>query len=237
MTSGWDEAPDLSDEDLVDELIAASLPELTDGRAILFEELRRRFDAVPRRAARTRRALEEDFVEWFWNYERLVLSLMGYRRSGAKGRLEAYLGRKARWLFYDFLRSPPRRKRRLLGDPPAAPSPAAGEAEEKAVRLAVVRACVERLRPSVRVPFKLVHVETLELTEEDWAFAAASAGVSRAAIEAAVAAYRAAAPTARLAAVGEILRKKLHTVGTYVKRAMDGVKECVRLRAARERRP
>jgi DNA-directed RNA polymerase specialized sigma24 family protein len=230
----WDSLDRLPDEELIDALIGASLAERSHDRDRLMEMLRSRFDDVPRIAFRQtcrKEALEEEFVAWFWTYDRLQASLKAYRRTNRHGKFREYLLVKANWLRKDFHRRKKRRPafKRFEDDAyrdERARSP--GSDNPYDVRLESLRTGIERLRPTIRVPFKLVHIAALDLTDEDWLSLVACAGRPRRQLEATIDEHRRARRPLTLSEVGAIMGMKLHTVGTYVARAQREIKDWIR---------
>jgi len=236
--SGWGDLAKHGDEELVDLLIGTSIPERADGQAVLFEVFRERFKDVPMRAFRQAvgsAAIEEDFLGWFWHLERLGATLAAYRRSRPRGAFAGYLFVKAKWLVRDYFRH---RNRQPKVQPLVVEVPARGgglpDDDPLEVPLASVRDCIERLGPTARVPFKLVHVAAVDLSDEDLAILERKAGRTRADLDRALEAHRRAGRQLTLAEVGALMNMKLHTVGTYVARAQQAIRACVRRKAGRE---
>jgi DNA-directed RNA polymerase specialized sigma24 family protein len=226
MSCTWDEAAELSDDALVRAIIEAAAGD-TRRRDVLFEVLRTRFEALPYTAARRAglaTTLDEEFVAWFWRVERLLPALAAYGRGARRRSVAAYLLANARWALRDYLRHR-RRHPALFPLAREVPVEVPPGAVPRAVLLDAVRTSIDRLRPTVRLPFKLFHAAALDFTDEDWAHLTLASGASRDEVEAAVRALRSAPPRRRLAAVGVLVGKKVHTVGTYVRRARDAVKQ------------
>jgi DNA-directed RNA polymerase specialized sigma24 family protein len=237
----WEELDRLGDDELVDALFCAVLAEQAERRDRIFEVLRERHKGIPVqvfRQAGAPEALEEDFLSYFWSLDRLASSLASYRRSARRERFANHLFVKARWVLCDYFRS---RKRRSEPKPlpDDLPAPRAENCDPPARSegdLARVRDCVERLRATLRVPFKLVHVAALDFGEADWAHLVAVARRPRAELEAAMETLRCAGRSLTLAEVASLMNIKLHTAGTYVARAQRAIRDCLRQKAVQEGR-
>jgi DNA-directed RNA polymerase specialized sigma24 family protein len=240
----WDRLADRSDEELADELIAASLPELAARRDLLLEVLRARFEEVAGRAFRQAGgspASAREFGDWFWTFRRLLHCVAAYRRTGIASGLEPWLYNQARWRARDFFREQARRRRKTAPLPESGPEdPAAArglreveEAEHRGVTLTRVRACIEALRTTVRLPYKLVHLYALDLSDQERAALGKRHAGGPAGVERALGALRGEGRRLELAEVAALTGRKLHTVGTYVARAAKAVIECVRRRERR----
>ncbi len=219
----------MDDDDLVVAFVEASLPQLAGDREILLETLRIRFEKVPRAAYRQLDLpprLLEDYLDWFWNSSRLFRCCAGYVERGRRGHFRAWLRRKAKWEALSFIRSANEKGAPVVigpgNEPPAPDCPdATGKA---AAELDAVRACVEKLPPARRVPFKLKYFRAFELTEEDWRVILKWSRRPRAKIEAELLAYRNSERKGlTLAEVGALIGKSEFAVGQAVKRARDAI--------------